>query len=143
MIFLLGILLKIKAALLMALQFCIDNWKIVIPIILVLFVWYKYNAQVAQTEKANEALKKQQALVVSVVESLQETTNALKNQTLQVKKWQEHSANAQKATEKALLEARKANALDAPKIKAVESHIKLISPDSCETAIETIKKEMK
>jgi hypothetical protein len=143
MIFLLGLLLKIKAAFLMALQFCIDNWKIVLPIILVLFVWYKYNAQVAQTEKANELLKKSQEQVATVVKSLQETTDALKNQTLQVKKWQEHSANAQKAAQNALLKARQANAINAPKIKAVEARINLVNPDSCEVAIENIKRSLK
>lgn len=143
MIFLAGLLLKIKSAFLMVLQFCLDNWKIVLPILLLLFMAFKYNQQVKRANNAEFRAAECKKQIISMAEALQESAFAIQKSNNMIKAWQDKAKAAQETAAEAKVQAAKANAINNSKKSAIEGKINLQKPDSCELAIEEVKAMLK
>ena len=136
-------LLKLKSAFLAALQFCLDNWKVVIPVLLLLFGAYKYNAQVKRGDELARKLQESKAQVKSMAESLQESAFAIQKQNLLIEEANKRTQTAQKSALDALMAARQANISTNNKKQAIQAKINIEKPDTCETAIDEIKALLK
>lgn len=141
--FFFAFLLKLKAAFLAVLQFCLDNWKIVLPIVILVFCLFKYNQQV---NRANDLAKKYQAAkqeTQSMAESLQNAAFLIQKQNLSINEANKRAEKAQLAAQNALKLAKQANIINNNKKQAITAKINIEKPDTCETAIDEVKALLK